>query len=99
LLRQGWALRDAGKPAEAATAFRSYLGAPASAGGSGSERDWAELGLVLSAIGSAGWNAAAQPGQHAPAPPAPLAPPAPVRPEAARLRSRSASPRISLPSH
>src|SRR5438093_1336192 len=60
LLRQGWALRDAGKPADAATAFRAYLGTPASAGGSASERDWAELGLVLSAIASADWNGAMQ---------------------------------------
>src|SRR5207245_1070305 len=46
LLRQGWALRDAGKPAEAATVFRTYLGAPASPESSASERDWAELGPV-----------------------------------------------------
>jgi len=52
LLRQGWALRDAGKPAEAAHGVSHVPRRSASPESSASERDWAELGLALTSIAS-----------------------------------------------
>src|SRR5262249_31969263 len=96
LLRQGWALRDAGKPAEAATAFRNFLSTPASGSGSASDRDWAELGLVLSAIASADWNGAMQHVSQLQSRRSPLALPARLRLAAGAIESGQAPIALSL---
>ena len=98
LLRQGWALRDAGKPADAATAFRAYLGTPASAGseGSASERDWGELGLVLTSIASSDWNGATQHVNQLQARRSALALPARLRLAAGAIENAQAAVALSL---
>ncbi len=96
LLRQGWALRDAGKPAEAATVFRTYLGAPASPESSASERDWAELGLALTSIASADWNGASQHVNQLQSRRSPLALPARLRLAGGAIESGQAPVALSL---
>jgi tetratricopeptide (TPR) repeat protein len=50
-VRRGWWLLTAGRPAEAAPAFRAFLmGSPPSVGDPARERDWAEGGLALALV-------------------------------------------------
>jgi len=94
LLRQGWASLDVTKPADAAAAFRAYLGAAATPSGTEGptpERDWADLGLALTSIASFDWNAATQQVNQLQGRRSSLAVPARLRLVAAAIENRQAA--------
>ena len=99
LLRLGWASRDAAKPADAAAAFRAYLGTPVpppGTEGSASERDWADLGLALTSIASSDWNAATQQVNQLQGRRSPLAVPARLRLVGAAMENGQATVALNL---